>query len=162
MKKFSYSNVMTIPKLSKVVINMGIAEVTKDKNAIQDHVQELAMLSGQKPIVVKARKSVASFKLREGQPVGLKVTLRGTRMYEFIDRLCNITLPRVRDFRGLRRTLDGRGSYTFGLEDQNAFAEINLDRVKRAQGMDITFVTTAESDDEGRELLALLGIPFKK
>lgn len=160
-KKFGYDNVMKIPALKKVVINMGIAEPSKDKNMIQACVNELTMLSGQKPIVTKAKKAISNFKLREGQPIGIKVTLRGQRMYDFIDRFCNIVSPRIRDFRGFPTKCDGQGNYTLGLDDQQVFPEINLDEVKRAQGMHITFVTTAETDEECVELLRLLGLPFK-
>lgn len=160
-KKFAYSNPMMIPALKKIVINMGIAEATKDKNALQDCVKELTMLSGQKPIIRKAKKAVSNFKLREGQPIGIKVTLRGKRMFDFIDRFFNISCPRIRDFRGFPSKCDGRGNYSLGLDDQQIFPEINLDHVKRAQGMNITFVTTAASDEECVELLRLLGLPFK-
>lgn len=160
-KKFAYSNPMMIPVLKKIVINMGVAEATKDKNALQDCVKELTMLSGQKPIIRKAKKAVSNFKLREGQPIGIKVTIRGKRMYEFIDRFFNIACPRIRDFRGFPSKCDGSGNYSLGLDDQQIFPEINLDQVKRAQGMNITFVTTAASDEECVELLRLLGLPFK-
>lgn len=159
--KYKYSNVQQIPKLEKVTINMGIAEVTKDKNAIQDCLNELALISGQKPILTKAKKSVSNFKLREGQPIGVKVTLRGARMYDFIDRFFNIVTPRIRDFRGFETKCDGRGNYTLGIDDHQIFPELNLDEVKRTQGMNITFVTSAETDDECVELLRLLGLPFK-
>lgn len=160
-EKFAYTNSMKIPALKKVVINMGIAEPSKDKNAIQACVTELTMLSGQKPIITKAKKAISNFKLREGQPIGIKVTLRGERMYDFIDRLFNIVSPRIRDFRGFSPKCDGQGNYTLGLDDQQVFPEINLDEVKRAQGMHITFVTSAETDEECVELLRLLGLPFK-
>lgn len=159
--KFAYSNSMLIPKLVKVVISMGIAEATKDKNAIQDCLKEMASLSGQKPILTRAKTSVANFKLREGQAIGVKVTLRNKRMYDFFDRFCNIVSPRIRDFRGFSRRCDGRGNYSLGLEEQQIFPEINLDAVKRAQGMNITFVTTAKTDEECIELLSMLGLPFK-
>lgn len=161
-KKFGYKNVMQIPRLNKVIISMGIAEITKDKNAIADAREELALLSGQKPIERKAKKSIANFKLREGQPLGLKVTIRGQRMYDFLTRFCHIVSPRIRDFRGFNRKGDGQGNVSIGLEDQQMFPEINLDKVKRNQGMNVTFVTNAQTDDEGLELLTLLGIPFKK
>lgn len=160
-EKFSYSNPMKIPALNKVVINMGIAEASKDKNQIQDCIKEMTALSGQKPIVVKAKKAISNFKLREGQPIGIKVTLRGKRMYDFIDRFFNIVCPRVRDFRGFSIKCDGRGNYSLGLDDQQVFPEVNLDEVKRSQGMNITFVTSAETDEECVELLRLLGLPFK-
>lgn len=161
LEKFGYDNPMKIPSLKKVVINMGIAEASKDKNQIQDCIRELTALSGQKPIVTKARKAISNFKLREGQPIGIKVTLRGKRMYDFIDRFFNIACPRIRDFRGFPTKCDGSGNYTLGLDDQQVFPDINLDEVKRAQGMHITFVTSAESDEECVELLRLLGLPFR-
>lgn len=160
-KKFGYANPMMIPTLEKVVINMGIAEASKDKNTTQDCVKELTALSGQKPIITKAKKAISNFKLREGQPIGVKVTLRGVRMYDFIDRFFNIVCPRIRDFRGFPVKCDGRGNFSLGLDDQQVFPEINLDEVKRAQGMNITFVTTAQTDEECVELLRLLGLPFK-
>lgn len=161
LNKFKYTNPMQIPALKKVVINMGIAEASKDKNSIQDCVNELTLLSGQKPVIRKAKKAISNFKLREGQPIGIKVTLRGKRMFDFFDRFCNIVCPRIGDFRGFETKCDGRGNYTLGLTDQQIFPEINLDNVKRTQGMNITFVTTAETDDECVELLRSLGIPFK-
>lgn len=160
-ERFGYANPMQVPKLIKVVINMGIAEASKDKNAVQDCVKELTMLSGQKPIITKAKKAISNFKLREGQPIGVKVTLRGLRMFDFLDRFVNIVCPRIRDFRGFLPKCDGRGNYTLGLNDQQIFPEVNLDAVKRAQGMDITIVTSAETDEECIELLRLLGVPFK-
>ena len=160
-KKFDYSNPMKVPTLEKVVINMGIAEASKDKNSIQECVTELAALSGQKPIITKARKAISNFKLREGQPIGVKVTIRGVRMFDFIDRFFNIVCPRIRDFRGFPTKCDGRGNYTLGIDDQQVFPEINLDEVKITQGMNITFVTTAQTDEECVELLRLLGLPFK-
>ncbi len=159
--KFGYTNPMKIPTLKKVVINMGIAEASKDKNTIQDCVNEMTQLSGQKPVITKAKKAISNFKLREGQPIGVKVTLRGKRMYEFLDRFCNIVCPRIHDFRGFPTKGDGRGSYTLGLEDQQVFPEVNLDEVKRTQGMHISFVTSAINDEESIELLRLLGLPFK-
>lgn len=161
LKKFGYANPMQIPCVTKIVINMGIAEASKDKNSIQDCVKELTMLSGQKPIITKARKAISNFKLREKQPIGVKVTLRGARMYDFMDRFVNIVCPRIRDFRGLESKCDGGGNYSLGLDDQQIFPEINLDTVKRTQGMNITFVTSAPSDAECLELLRLLGVPFK-
>lgn len=160
-KKFGYANPMQVPRLVKVVINMGIAEASKDKNSIQDCVKELTLLSGQKPIITRAKKAISNFKLREKQPIGIKVTLRGERMYDFIDRFVNIVCPRIRDFRGFATKCDGSGNYTLGLDDQQIFPEINLDEVKRTQGMHISFVTTAENDEQCVELLRLLGIPFK-
>lgn len=159
--KFNYANPMIMPSLKKVVINMGLAEASKDKNAIQDCINELTALSGQKPIITKARKAISNFKLREGQTIGAKVTLRGNRMFEFLDRFFNIVCPRIRDFRGFDSKCDGRGNYSLGLDDQQVFPEINLDNVKRTQGMNITFVTSAQTDEECVELLRLLGLPFK-
>lgn len=161
-KKFSYSNPMKIPSLKKIVISMGVAEAVKDKNVMQDCVKELALISGQKPLITRAKKSVANFKLREGQAIGLKVTLRGKRMYEFFDRFCNIVCPRIRDFRGFKKGGDKRGNYSLGLTEQQVFPELNLDEVKREQGMNITFVTSAENDEESLELLTQLGLPYKR
>ena len=160
-QKFGYPNPMMVPKLLKIVLNMGIAEASKDKNSIQDCVNEMALITGQKPIITKAKKAISNFKLREGQAIGIKVTLRGKRMYEFLDRFNNIASPRIRDFRGFSTKCDGSGNYTLGLDDHQVFTELNLDEVKRAQGMHITFVTSAETDDECVELLRLLGLPFK-
>lgn len=160
-EKFGYANPMQLPKVEKIIINMGIAEPSKDKNAIQDCVNELTLISGQKPILTRAKKSISNFKLREGQPIGVKVTLRGVRMYDFMDRYFNIVCPRIRDFRGFEQKCDGRGNYSLGITDQQVFPELNLDDVKRIQGMNITFVTTAKTDDECIELLRLLGLPFK-
>lgn len=162
LDKFQYRNVMLIPKLNKIVISMGMAEASKDKNAIQDCLKELAALSGQKAVLTRSRKSVANFKLREGQTIGAKVTLRKKRMFEFLDRFCNIVSPRIRDFRGFEKKADGSGNYSLGLDDQQIFPEINLDQVKRTQGMNITFVTSATTDEECVELLKLLGLPFKE
>lgn len=160
-EKFGYPNVMLIPELKKIVISMGIAEATKDKNAMQDCIKEITLLSGQKPVQTRAKKAIANFKLREGQAIGLKVTLRKKRMYDFFDRFCNIVSPRIRDFRGFPSKCDGQGNYSIGVEEQIIFPEINLDEVKRTQGMNITFVTTARSDEECVELLRQLGFPFK-
>ncbi len=160
-KKFNFNNPMKVPALRKVVISMGIAEATKDKNAVQDHIHELTALSGQKPIVTRSKKAISNFKLRKDQAIGLKVTLRGRRMYDFIERFCHIASPRIHDFRGFPSKADGNGNYSLGLEDQQMFAEINLDAVKRPQGMNITFVTSAATDEECIELLRLLGMPFK-
>jgi large subunit ribosomal protein L5 len=160
--RFNYCNPMMIPGLSKIVISMGLAEASKDKNALQDALNELTMLSGQRPLVIKSRVAIAGFKLREGQPIGAKVTLRGKRMYDFLDRFINIVCPRIRDFRGFNSKCDGRGSYSLGIEDQQVFPEIKLDLVKRTQGMNITLVTTAKSDEECVALLEGLGLPFKK
>ena len=147
-KKYNYTNSMMIPSLKKIVISMGIAEATKDKNAVTDCINELTLISGQKPIVTRAKKAISNFKLRQDQPIGLKVTLRGKRMYDFLDRFTNISAPRIRDFRGFTSKGDGRGNYSLGLEDQMIFCELNLDKVKRSQGMNITFVTSAQKDEE--------------
>jgi large subunit ribosomal protein L5 len=160
-EKFSYSNPMKVPQLKKVVLNMGIAEASKDKNQTQACVKELALISGQKPILTRAKKAISNFKLRKDQPIGVKVTLRGARMYDFIDRFFNVVSPRIRDFRGFPTKCDGSGNYTLGIDDHQVFPELNLDEVKRAQGMHISFVTNAETDDECVELLRLLGLPFK-
>lgn len=161
-EKFNYANAMLVPKLKKIVISMGLAEASKDKGALEAHGKELTLLSGQKPVYTKSQKAISNFKLREGQPIGLKVTLRKKRMYDFLDRFCNIVSPRIRDFRGFNRGGDGRGSYSLGIDDQQIFPELNLDEVKRTQGMNITFVTSSASDEECTELLALLGVPFKR
>ncbi len=160
-KKFSYTNPMKIPQLRKIVVNMGIAEAAKDKNILQFHLKELAALTGQYPIMTRAKKAISNFKLREGQPIGLKVTLRGNKMFDFLDRFINVVAPRIRDFRGFAEKGDGQGNYTLGLDDQQIFPEINLDEVKRTQGMHISFITSAETDEECLELLRLLGMPFK-
>ncbi|WP_201456591.1 50S ribosomal protein L5 [Chlamydia sp. 17-3921] len=160
--QFGYVNSMQIPVLKKIVLSMGLAEASKDKNLFQSHLEELTVISGQKPLVTKARSSIAGFKLREGQGIGAKVTLRGVRMYEFMDRFCNIVSPRIRDFRGFSNKGDGRGCYSLGLDDQQIFPEVNLDRVKRAQGLNITWVTTAQTDAECMALLELMGLRFKK
>jgi len=162
-KKFNYKNVMAVPKLSKIVINMGVGEAKDNAKVLDGAVKDLTIISGQKPIITKAKKSVAAFKLREGMPIGCKVTLRGERMYEFADRLINIALPRVRDFRGVKaNSFDGRGNYTMGIKEQLIFPEIEYDKVDKIRGMDIIFVTTANTDEEGRELLRLFGMPFEK
>ena len=160
--KFSYLNPMMIPSLKKIVVSMGLAEASKDKNALQDAINELTVLTGQKPITTKSRKAIAGFKLRDGQTIGAKVTLRGKRMYDFMDRFFNIVCPRIHDFRGFGLKCDGRGSYSLGITDQQIFPEINLDQVKRTQGMNITFVTSAKTDEECLELLKQLGLPFKQ
>jgi large subunit ribosomal protein L5 len=159
--KFGYTNPMMIPSIKKIVISMGLAEASKEKNALQDAINELTALSGQKPIVTRSKKAIAGFKLREDQAIGIKVTLRGKRMFEFMDRFFNIVCPRIRDFRGFKTKCDGRGSYSLGLDDQQVFLEINLDLVKRTQGMNITFVTSAMTDAECFELLKGLGMPFR-
>ena len=163
MKKFGYKSIMEIPKLEKIVVNMGFGDIKDNPKAIEATVDELALISGQKPIVIRARRSVANFKLREGMPVGAKVTLRGKRMYEFADRLLNIALPRVRDFRGVSpNAFDGRGNYALGIKEQLIFPEVDYDKVEKVQGMDVVFVTTAKTDEESRELLRLMGMPFAK
>lgn len=162
-KKFGYSSVMQVPHLEKVVINIGVGEATQNSKLLDDSVKELTQIAGQKPVVTKAKKSIATFKLREGMPIGCKVTLRGERMYEFLDKLFNISLPRVRDFRGVSKTaFDGRGNYTLGVKEQLIFPEINYEQVSRVRGMDIVIVTTATKDEEAKELLTLLGMPFAK
>ena len=160
-RDYGHKNPMTIPALKKIVLNMGLAEATKDKNALQDCVKEMTQISGQKPIITKAKKAISNFKLRKGQAIGIKVTLRGARMYDFMERFCNIASPRIRDFRGFPSKADGRGNYTLGIDDHQIFLELNLDEVKRTQGMHISFVTSAETDEECIELLRLLGLPFK-
>ncbi|CCV65268.1 MAG: 50S ribosomal protein L5 [Paracholeplasma sp.] len=163
IKAFNYTTVMQVPKIDKIVINMGIGDAVANPKALDDAVEELAVITGQKPVVTKAKKSIANFKLREGMPIGAKVTLRGDRMYYFLDKLVSIALPRVRDFRGISKdAFDGRGNYTLGVKEQLIFPEINFDKVKKVRGMDIVIVTTAQSDEEGRALLTSLGLPFKK
>src|SRR3982751_3895346 len=162
-EQFSFANAMTVPRLTKVVVNMGVGEAARDSKLIEGAVRDLASITGQKPQVTKARKSIAQFKLREGMPIGAHVTLRGDRMWEFLARLLSLALPRIRDFRGLSgKQFDGRGNYTFGLTEQVMFHEIDQDRIDRSRGMDITVVTTATNDDEGRALLRQLGFPFKE
>ena len=163
MKKFSYKSVMQIPKLDKIVINVGAGEAKDNATVIDAITTDLAAITGQKPVVCKARKSVANFKLREGMNIGVKVTLRGDRMYEFLDRLFNVALPRVRDFRGINpNSFDGRGNYNMGIKEQLIFPEIDYDKIDKVRGMDICFVTTANNDEEARELLSLRGAPFAK
>lgn len=159
--KFNYKNPMLVPALKKVVISMGLAEASKDKNAIQDCINELTLISGQKPLMTKSKVSISNFKLREGQVIGAKVTIRGQRMFDFLDRFYHIVSPRIRDFRGFSLKCDGKGNYSLGLDDQQIFPELNLDTVKRTQGMNITFVTSASTDEECVELLKALGHPFK-
>ncbi|MDO4665311.1 MAG: 50S ribosomal protein L5 [Actinomycetaceae bacterium] len=162
-KKFNIENVMQIPSLTKIVVNMGVGDAARDSKQIDGAVRDLAAITGQKPKVNKARKSIAQFKLREGMPIGAHVTLRGDRMWEFLDRLLSTALPRIRDFRGLSaKQFDGHGNYTFGLTEQSMFHEIDQDKIDRVRGMDITVVTTAKNDEEGRELLRQLGFPFKE
>ena len=161
-KEFDYANVMLIPGVVKVVVNMGVGDAARDAKLINGAVEDLAKITGQRPEIRRARKSIAQFKLREGMPIGARVTLRGDRMWEFLDRLVSIALPRIRDFRGLSdRQFDGNGNYTFGLNEQSMFHEINIDNIDRPRGMDITVVTSATTDEEGRALLRALGFPFK-
>ena len=162
-EQFDYANTMQIPGVTKVVVNMGVGEAARDSKLIEGAIRDLTAITGQKPLVTKARKSIAQFKLREGMPIGAHTTLRGDRMWEFLDRLVSIALPRIRDFRGLSpKQFDGRGNYTFGLTEQSMFHEIDQDKIDRVRGMDITIVTTATNDDEGRALLKALGFPFKE
>lgn len=160
-KQFNYANPMQVPGLTKIVINMGVGAAAKDGKLIEGAIRDLTAITGQKPQVNTAKKSIAQFKLREGQPIGAHVTMRGDRMWEFLDRLLNLALPRIRDFRGLPSKLDGKGNYTFGLSEQSMFHEINQDSIDHVRGMDITVVTTAKNDEEGRALLKALGFPFK-
>jgi len=163
MKKFGYKNVMQIPKLDKVVINVGCGEAKENKKAIEAIIADLALITGQKPIECKAKKSVANFKLREGMTIGVKVTLRSDMMYEFVDRLFNVAFPRVRDFRGINgNSFDGRGNYSTGIKEQLIFPEIEYDKIDKVRGMDINFITTAKTDEEAKELLTLMGAPFAK
>ena len=161
--KFAYKSSMQIPRLEKIVINMGVGDAVANSKVLDDAVEELTLIAGQKPVITKAKKSIANFKLREGMPIGCKVTLRGERMYEFFDKLVSISLPRVRDFHGINpNAFDGRGNYTLGVKEQLIFPEINFDKVKKVRGMDIVIVTTAATDEEGRALLSLMGMPFRK
>ncbi|EEI63408.1 MULTISPECIES: 50S ribosomal protein L5 [Corynebacterium] len=161
-KKFNYDNVMQVPGLTKIVVNMGVGEAARDSKAINGALEDLTLITGQKPELRRARKSIANFKLREGMPIGARVTLRGDRMWEFLDRLLTVALPRIRDFRGLSdQQFDGHGNYTFGLTEQTMFYEIDVDKIDRPRGMDITVVTTATNNEEGRDLLLRLGFPFK-
>ena len=163
MSKFEYKSVMQIPKVDKIVINMGVGEAVQNSKALDVAVEELTLITGQKPVVTKAKKSIAGFRLREGQAIGAKVTLRGERMYEFLDKLIAVSLPRVRDFRGVsKKAFDGRGNYTLGVKEQLIFPEIDYDKVSKVRGMDIVIVTTANSDEEARELLTQFGMPFQK
>ncbi|HZK17832.1 MAG TPA: 50S ribosomal protein L5 [Clostridia bacterium] len=162
MQKFNYRNVMEVPRLVKVVANMGVGEATQNSKAMDAAVSDLTIITGQKPVVTRAKKSIAAFKLREGMTVGCKVTLRGNRMYEFVDRVVNVALPRVRDFRGISpNSFDGRGNFSMGIKEQLIFPEIEYDQIDKVRGLDIIFVTTANTDEEGRELLKLLGMPFR-
>ena len=163
LKKFNYNSTMQIPKLDKIVINIGLGEAKDNPKVIDAAVNDLAIITGQKPVVTKAKKSIANFKLRQGMNIGVKVTLRGDKMYEFIDRLFNVALPRVRDFRGINpNAFDGRGNYSLGIKEQLIFPEIEYDKIDKIRGMDIIFVTTANTDEEGRELLTLMGAPFTR
>lgn len=163
MKKFEYKNIMEVPKIEKIVINMGVGEAKDNAKVLENAVKDMTIISGQKPIITKAKKSVANFKLREGMAIGCKVTLRGAKMYNFADKLINLSLPRVRDFRGVNpNAFDGRGNYALGIKEQLIFPEISYDQIDKVRGMDIIFVTTAKTDEEARELLRLFGMPFKK
>ena len=163
VEKFNYSSSMQAPKVEKIVLNIGVGDAVSNSKLLDEAVNELTLITGQKPVITRAKKSIAGFKLREGAPIGCKVTLRGERMYEFLDKLVNVSLPRVRDFRGVsNNSFDGRGNYTLGVKEQLIFPEIDFDKVNKLRGMDIVFVTTAKSDEEGRELLAQLGMPFHK
>ena len=160
-EKFGYKNKLEVPRIEKIVLNMGVGEATQDKKRVDTAAQEMELIAGQKPVITKAKKSIATFKLREGMPIGVKVTLRRERMYEFLDRFITIALPRVRDFRGLNpKSFDGRGNYACGLKEQLVFPEINYDRIDKVRGMDVIVTTTAKTDDEARELLRLFGFPF--
>lgn len=163
MKKFNYSSIMEVPKIEKIVVNMGVGDAKENPKFLDSAVEELTLITGQKPVITKARKAIAGFKIRAGMPIGTMVTLRGERMYHFFDRLLSIALPRVRDFRGVSpKAFDGRGNYTLGIKEQLIFPEINYDKVDKVRGMDIVIVTTAKTDEEGRELLKGFGIPFRK
>ncbi|SOC39118.1 50S ribosomal protein L5 [Ureibacillus acetophenoni] len=163
MSKFNYKSIMQVPKVEKIVINMGVGDAVQNSKALDAAVEELTIITGQKPVVTKAKKSIAGFRLREGMPIGAKVTLRGDRMYDFLDKLIAIALPRVRDFRGVsKKAFDGRGNYTLGVKEQLIFPEIDYDKVSKVRGMDIVIVTTANSDEEARELLTQFGMPFQK
>nr|WP_274518637.1 50S ribosomal protein L5 [Sharpea azabuensis] len=163
MEKFGYKSIMQLPKMEKIVINIGVGDATTNSKYLDEAVEELTAIAGQAPVVTKAKKSIAGFKIREGQPIGCKVTLRGEKMYEFLDKLVSISLPRVRDFRGVpKNSFDGRGNYTLGIKEQLIFPEIDFDKVNKTRGMDIVLVTTAKTDEEGRALLTELGMPFAK
>lgn len=163
VKKFNYDSVMEVPKIEKIVVNMGIGDAVQNSKVLDSAVEELQAITGQKPLVTKAKKSIATFRLREGMPIGAKVTLRGERMYEFFDKLISVSLPRVRDFRGIsKKAFDGRGNYTLGIKEQLIFPEIDYDKVSKVRGMDIVIVTTANTDEEARELLTQFGMPFQK
>jgi len=160
-EKFSYKNVMEIPQVDKIVVNMGVGEAIQNPNLLEAAVKDMTAVTGQKPQITKAKKSIANFKVREGMPIGCRVTLRGERMYEFLDRLVNTALPRVRDFRGVSAKLSGRGDYSLGIKEQFIFPEIEFDKIDKTRGMNVTLVTTAKTDEEGRELLRLFGMPFR-
>ncbi|MDQ0215722.1 large subunit ribosomal protein L5 [Oikeobacillus pervagus] len=163
MQKFNYKSVMQVPTIEKIVVNMGVGDAVQNAKALDNAVEELALITGQKPVITRAKKSIAGFRLREGMPIGAKVTLRGERMYQFLDKLISVSLPRVRDFRGVsKKAFDGRGNYTLGVREQLIFPEIDYDKVTKVRGMDIVIVTTANTDEESRELLAQFGMPFKK
>lgn len=163
MTKFNYKSVMQVPKIEKIVINMGVGDAVQNAKVLDNAVEELSIITGQKPVVTKAKNSIAGFRLREGMPIGAKVTLRGERMYEFLDKLISVSLPRVRDFRGIsKKSFDGRGNYTLGVKEQLIFPEIDYDKVSKIRGMDIVIVTTANTDEEARELLTQFGMPFQK
>jgi len=163
MEKFKYDNVMQVPTVEKIVINMGVGDAVQNSKVLDNAVEELTAIAGQKPVITRAKKSIAGFKLREGMAIGTKVTLRKERMYEFLDKLISVSLPRVRDFRGISgKSFDGRGNYTLGVREQLIFPEVDYDKVSKVRGMDIVIVTTAKTDEEGRELLTLLGMPFRK
>ncbi|MGN5883608.1 50S ribosomal protein L5 [Staphylococcus simulans] len=163
MKEFNYSSVMEVPKIDKIVVNMGVGDAVQNSKVLDNAVEELTLITGQKPLITKAKKSVATFRLREDMPIGAKVTLRGERMYEFLDKLISVSLPRVRDFHGVsKKAFDGRGNYTLGIKEQLIFPEIDYDKVSKVRGMDIVIVTTANTDEEARELLTQFGMPFQK
>ena len=163
MSKFNYKSIMQVPKIEKIVVNMGVGDAVQNAKALDNAVEELTLITGQKPVVTRAKKSIAGFRLREGMPIGCKVTLRGDRMYDFLDKLISVSLPRVRDFRGVsKNAFEGRGNYTLGIKEQLIFPEIDYDKVSKVRGMDIVIVTTAKTDEEGRELLTQFGMPFQK
>ncbi|MCK6255202.1 50S ribosomal protein L5 [Fictibacillus sp. KIGAM418] len=163
VEKFNYTSVMEVPKIEKIVINMGVGDAVSNSKVLDTAVEELTAIAGQKPVITRAKKSIAGFKLREGMPIGTKVTLRGERMFDFLDKLISVTLPRVRDFRGIsKKAFDGRGNYTLGVKEQLIFPEIDYDKVNKVRGMDIVIVTTANTDEEARELLTQVGMPFQK
>ncbi|MBS4201560.1 50S ribosomal protein L5 [Bacillus sp. FJAT-49732] len=163
MSKFNYKSIMEVPKIEKIVINMGVGDAVQNAKVLDNAVEELSLITGQKPVVTRAKNSIAGFRLREGMPIGAKVTLRGERMYEFFDKLVSVSLPRVRDFRGIsKKAFDGRGNYTLGIKEQLIFPEIDYDKVSKVRGMDIVIVTTANTDEEARELLTAFGMPFQK